>query len=185
MRELVIVGETRNNLTVIKELERAKNGEKRWLCRCSCGKTTTVSSNHFRSGHTKSCGHLLLKHGHSRRNNRSIEYSSWASMRSRCNNKNSNGYKNYGGRGITVCERWRLFINFLEDVGPRPSLNYSLDRIDVNGNYKTGNVRWTLDIAQANNKRPIIRNWDYDQLKSQLERYQEIYGNLPEEVKVG
>lgn len=75
-------------------------------------------------------------------------------MRNRCNNPNASNYDRYGGRGITVCERWnRSFVDFLADVVPRPSLKYSLDRINVNGNYEPGNVRWATASEQALNQR--------------------------------
>jgi hypothetical protein len=85
------------------------------------------------------------------------EYITWAGMKQRCFNPNSGNYPDYGGRGITVCARWlgeNGFINFFQDVGKKPSPELTLDRIDVNGNYEPGNVRWADAITQANNKRP-------------------------------
>ena len=82
-------------------------------------------------------------------------YRAWKGMRERCNYKKHKDYKSYGGRGIKVCERWNnSFENFLEDVGKKPEKSYSLDRIDFNGNYEPGNVRWADKKTQANNRRP-------------------------------
>lgn len=71
-----------------------------------------------------------------------LEYDAWARMRYRCNNPNYRMYQYYGGRGVTICERWAIFENFLNDVGPRPSGKYELDRVDPNGNYEPTNVKW-------------------------------------------
>jgi hypothetical protein len=79
-------------------------------------------------------------------------------MRQRCNNPKATAYKDYGGRGITACERWASFKHFVEDMGPRPSLAYTLDRIDTNGNYTPDNCRWATKLVQATNQRLSIRN---------------------------
>lgn len=92
-------------------------------------------------------------HGHNKVGNRTPEYGSWAAMLTRCRNKNNPGFKNYGGRGITVCERWMDFSNFLADMGLRPSMRHSLERKNNEGNYEPGNCKWATRAEQANNKR--------------------------------
>lgn len=133
-------------------------GPKGWLCKCSCGNHTVVHGLALRSATVQSCGCLrgdsarerFTKHGHSKRQ----EYQIWRSMRDRCRNPNNKGFPDYGGRGIRVHSEWESsFEKFLDDVGPRPSLKHSLDRIDVNGNYEPSNVRWATPTEQARNKR--------------------------------
>jgi hypothetical protein len=96
---------------------------------------------------------LREKHGHTKKGLHSREYSTWHSMIQRCTNPRTTGYSHYGGRGISVCTRWReSFNSFLEDMGKRPA-GHSLERIDVNGNYEPSNCRWATSVDQGRNKR--------------------------------
>lgn len=129
-----------------------------WLFQCDCGNEKAIGIKSVRSGHTASCGCLFSEtviarnttHGLSRANPR--EYRSWKDMRARCKNPNNGDYDDYGGRGITVCERWDDFAAFHADMGSRLD-GHTLDRIDVEGNYEPANCRWASPTVQMNNKR--------------------------------
>jgi hypothetical protein len=138
----------------------SKNKKIAWSCRCLCGKKIVVTTCDLRSGNTKSCGCLRQdnakkgKHQHARVGAMSITYKSYTDMLTRCRNPNHVAWADYGGRGITVCDRWQnSFTFFLEDMGERPSKDYSIDRIDCNSGYTPENCRWADRKTQSRNKR--------------------------------
>lgn len=106
------------------------------------------------SGLTGSCKKCLTIANKEWKTKQGSEYGSWVSMKTRCNNKNHSTYKNYGGRGIKVCSRWENSFNeFIKDVGKKPTLGHSIDRVDNDGDYEPGNVKWSTRIEQNNNQR--------------------------------
>jgi len=153
-----LIGQVFGKLTVLaRESDYIPSkGQRRrqWQCACACGATTVVRTGHLRSGAVRSCGcgRKALKHGLAR----SSEYRIWTGMRQRCENSNHPEYKNYGGRGISVSPEWLSFTVFYEDMGPRPSAKHELDRIDNNGNYQKGNVRWATRTQQCANTRKTV-----------------------------
>ena len=139
--------------TVLEEAGRSKSGKLLWLCCCDCGTEKIVFADNFRSGKSRSCGCLKIKHGCKDH----PLYGTWRSMCHRCTSPTNSSYRSYGGRGIEVFEGWidspRSFIQWIEDnIGPRPE-GMTLDRIDVNGNYEPGNLRWADRETQSLNKR--------------------------------
>lgn len=148
-------------LTVLEPAEKT-NVKTKWLCVCECGTVKSVQTGDLRSGRTKTCGCektkriglLKLKHGHARAGNFSPEYTCWAHIITRCENKKAHAFELYGGRGIKVCQRWRdSFENFFADMGKRPSKGHSVDRIDCNGDYTPENCRWATQHEQTRNTR--------------------------------
>lgn len=148
-----LTGETFGRLIIQGFAGRNQRGEYVWSCRCDCGKTTRVITSYLIRGLTKSCGCVWATHGLTG----SPEYEAWRQMIQRCTNPRSRGWRNYGGRGILVCDRWRnSFEAFLADVGPRPTPDHSLDRINNSRGYEPGNCRWATRQQQGRNRRTNV-----------------------------
>lgn len=127
-----------------------------WNCLCDCGKETTVWAHDVRRNKTRSCGcgKTHFKHGGSFH----PLYDIWSGIIGRCANPNCENYANYGALGVTVCERWKTSLwAFISDIGPRPSLLHSVDRINTFGNYEPSNCRWATNQEQSNNRRYNVR----------------------------
>jgi hypothetical protein len=161
-RRVDLVGRRFERLVVVEFAGRTAARASKYRCACDCGRTSIVLSHKLVSGHTRSCGCLAAdalalagkrrrRHGHSSGN--SPTYRSWTSMIRRCTAPLDKMYPAYGARGITVCERWRVFENFLADMGERPA-GTSIDRFpNGNGGYEPGNCRWGTTHEQAQNSR--------------------------------
>jgi hypothetical protein len=177
VKRVPMIGHRFGRLVVIAEAPRQirPNGARvlAWECRCDCGaKVASIAGANLRSGSIVSCGcyrrelssRKSTTHGNARTNRTTPEYRSWINMRTRCYNPNDRCFHNYGGRGITVCDRWHpkaggSFENFLQDVGKRPTPNHSIDRINPDGNYEPGNVRWATVAEQARNRSKASHHW--------------------------
>ena len=168
-------GQRFGRLVAIKYIGR-ENGRTLWRCKCDCGSESITGYSNLMSGNTRSCGCLEkenlsskeFRRNHRRSASKDLDitlrghplYGLWSSMLTRCYNPSSGSYKHYGGRGITVCDRWLPqnlgFENFIKDMGPRPGSSYTLDRINNDGDYCPENCRWATPQQQGNNKRTSI-----------------------------
>lgn len=169
MRASVSAGDRFGRLVVVSAAAKSRTGRSRFLCECSCGQQRIVFGSALRAGLTKSCGCIRREtaaalgrrratHGETRGGVSTREYSAWIYMNRRCYDDSHPDFKKYGALGVTVCAEWRAgFEPFLAHMGRRPSDDHSVERIDPNGNYEPGNVKWATRLAQARNKRNTHR----------------------------
>jgi hypothetical protein len=158
-----LTGQKFGYLTVEHRVANDKHGKSCWVCRCDCepNKSVIVVGSDLVKGHTKSCGCLHRKkaaaanttHGHKCEGKVSVEWRAWMHMLGRCRNTNDSSYHNYGGRGITVCDRWNSFENFFADMGQKPSPKHTLERVNNNLGYMPSNCVWVRRRPQGNNRR--------------------------------
>lgn len=139
-----------------RSIRKGKNRQSYWECNCDCGSVCTVAHSQLVNGSTKSCGCLRKLNARNRFSthgkSKTRVHHLWSGMLARCNNPNQDNYCRYGARGISVCQRWHQFEAFLADMGEPPP-GASLDRIDNDGNYEPGNVKWSTKHEQERNKR--------------------------------
>ena len=158
MKKLQLKGQRFGRLMVIEESGRAAEGTVLWICKCECGNFTIVRGRSLKKGNTKSCGCLRKDTVRKRSITHGLRkhplYPVWNDMLHRCYNEKSKGYRNYGGRGIKVCDKWRNSVkNFIEDMYPSFKSGLSIDRVNNDGNYESDNCRWATQSQQNLNKR--------------------------------
>lgn len=171
-----ISGNKYSKLTVISYM-----GISYWKCQCECGNISRVKTGDLKNGNTKSCGCTTKNTKHNL--SKTSEYVAWTDMKGRCNNSNYKNYKDYGGRGIKVHERWlNSFENFIEDMGNKPSKNYSLDREDNDGDYTPDNCRWVTIREQNLNKRNTLL-FEYNNVAKPLSKWCEELNLNYREIK--
>ncbi len=152
-----MVGKRFGRLLVLARAD-STDGRAHWLCRCDCGNTSTPNGKQLRRGLANSCGCGVGESARKRFTTHNLsgtpEFFIWAAMIDRCTRPKNKDWEYYGGRGVTVCERWRKsFADFISDMKRRPSARHSIERMDTNGNYEPGNCKWATPDEQSRNRR--------------------------------
>lgn len=190
MNKLSLIGKRFNRLLVISEAPVRKQ-KSFWNCACDCGNELVICGSGLMNGQTQSCGCLQKERASAatfkHKATKTTEYYSWVNMKTRCYNRKCEDYKDYGGRGIAVCDKWRNdFVAFLEDMGKKPSKRHSIDRINTDGNYEPNNCRWGTDEVQSRNKRSN-RWFEHNGIKMILDDWADYFGchqgNLSNSIK--
>lgn len=178
----VKVGSVFCNLTVKGVLLAGEKGVKRksWVCSCSCGEESVVDTYRLKSGKATRCNGCAKKaSGRSQRTARHLfsrkAYNTWSSLKNRCTNPNYEFYSNYGGRGVSFCDSWSLFENFIADMGEPPTKSHSIDRIDPNKGYCKGNCRWATMEEQQNNRTNNVKLTHNGETKT-LAQWSKLFG---------
>ena len=186
-------------LTVIKFHHKDDHYIRHYLCKCECGNYKIIAENHLKDGTTKSCGcHRIAARITCKNMTGTRFHNIWRSMKQRCDNKTCSAFPNYGGRGITYCDNWKVFNNFYDDmyqsyfhhIKKYGEKDTTLDRIDVNGNYELSNCRWATWEIQAKNKRKVIKVYDdilgeENSLMGYCKTHNLRYGRVSERVRRG
>lgn len=178
-----LAGKRYGRILVLRRADNDKWQQTTWLCRCDCGAEKIIKGNNLSRGQTQSCGCYKLEkisalnrtHGQGGVATKTAEYRIWANMVNRCTNPNNPAFKDYGGRGIMVCKRWRKFENFYADMGRRPSASLSVDRKKNGEGYSKGNCRWATRKEQTRNARSN-RIVEFNGIKMPLAQAAELAG---------
>lgn len=156
MKKLDITGVRYGSLVAVSPAEKSSRGQAVWLCNCDCGLQKEIRLSSLRSGESLSCGCRKLlsnedttTHGLSQ----TAEYKAWTAMKGRCGDPSHSSYKNYGARGISVCQEWITFEGFISSMGMKPDPSLTLERRNNNGNYEPSNCYWATRSQQNSNKR--------------------------------
>lgn len=154
-------------LLTVAQIKKTAHGHMWAMCKCNCGGERLANPKKLISGKALDCGCCAT----ARNGKYHISYYVWQTMMRRCHDPKNGGYKGYGGRGISVCKEWHTFRGFLLSFPPRPSKEYQIDRIDVNGNYEPSNCRWvSRSINATYNKRNTLQEYEVKEIKTFLAR---------------
>lgn len=191
-KRLDLTGERYGYLVALEWIDYVPSSS-RWRCICDCGNTTIVRANSLRIGRTQSCGclhkELLSERSTIHGMSQTLIYKTWLNLKTRCLNSNSPNFVNYGGRGITICQRWQdSFEYFFADMDSRPSPNHTIERINNDGPYSPDNCTWALPYQQARNMRTnrrITFEGETKCLADWAKEYNLLYTTLLYRIKAG